>query len=265
MQGKDRFTATEAKRIRELLRAKIRADRNQQKVIRNKLRKFRFYITDFDTSQTGFSETDFDNLIKSGHIKIQAETAANYDNDNKYVIPAFSTVSEVQEVRQQYKPNKVRVLFVGESPPSGGTFFYFANSNLFRCISLAFNKVYGEKIGDGEKFLQSFTEFQCYLDDLCLQPVNNLTDNERVRMRSEGIDPLAKRIKLLKPDAVIIVMRAIESEVLSAVKHSRLPSVFVKSTTFPAFSESKKIRCLSDTVAIINELIRLKFLPSKLS
>jgi hypothetical protein len=38
--------------------------------------------------------------------------------------------SSLESLRQSYRPQQVRVLFVGESPPAGGTFFYRANSNL---------------------------------------------------------------------------------------------------------------------------------------
>jgi hypothetical protein len=36
-----------------------------------------------------------------------------------------------ERARRRCRPVDVRVLFIGESPPSGGTFFYFANSALY--------------------------------------------------------------------------------------------------------------------------------------
>lgn len=38
----------------------------------------------------------------------------------------------IERQRRRYKPKEVRVLFIGESPPEGGTFFYLANSKLYR-------------------------------------------------------------------------------------------------------------------------------------
>jgi hypothetical protein len=35
-------------------------------------------------------------------------------------------------LRGRYRPDVIRVLLVGESPPAGGTFFYAANYNLYR-------------------------------------------------------------------------------------------------------------------------------------
>ena len=37
-----------------------------------------------------------------------------------------------EKKRNDFKPSKTKILFVGESRPSGGTFFYDKNSNLYR-------------------------------------------------------------------------------------------------------------------------------------
>lgn len=261
MKGRTTFTESEANKIRELLRAKGQAGRSQQKTIRNSLRDIGFYITDFDNSQSGFSVADFEGLIGSGRITIR-----HGSSDNLTPSKAQSTTvvdKQAQTEREKYKPKKINVLFVGESPPAGGTFFYFANSNLYRCINHAFNQVYNNRCGDGEQFLKFFCNHQCYLDDLCLQPVNDKSDSERSRFRLEGVDPLSQRIKSMQPRAVVIVMRAIESEVRTAVDNSGLKSIVIRTTTFPSFSDANKKNCVSDTVSVLNELINLKILPNE--
>ena len=52
-----------------------------------------------------------------------------------------------EELRRRYRPETVRALFVGESPPAGGTFFYAANSNLYRFTEQAFRAALGQKLG----------------------------------------------------------------------------------------------------------------------
>ena len=69
-QGRRQFTLEEAEQIRNLLREKTRADRDQQKRIRGKLRKIGFYITDFDNSSEAFTEADFNELVEIGTISI---------------------------------------------------------------------------------------------------------------------------------------------------------------------------------------------------
>ena len=73
MQGKDTFTTQEAGQIRSLLREKGRSDRDTQKKIRRQLRDLRFYITDFDSSYSGFTIEAFENLISAGRIHIVAQ------------------------------------------------------------------------------------------------------------------------------------------------------------------------------------------------
>jgi len=71
VQGRNEFTPDEAGRIRQLLDEKERVSENQQKGIRQKLRSLGFYITDFDTSQTGFAAANFDQLVADGRVKVR--------------------------------------------------------------------------------------------------------------------------------------------------------------------------------------------------
>ena len=47
-------------------------------------------------------------------------------------------MKDAQKTRELFKPINVKVLYVAESPPTGGTFFYFENSNLYFAILDAF-------------------------------------------------------------------------------------------------------------------------------
>lgn len=85
------------------------------------------------------------------------------------------------------------MLFIGESPTAGGTFFYAANSNLYRATNDAFQQgVPALLTGD---FLDDFTALGCLLDDLCLTPVNQLRgspdlEQQREDERKRGEGPL---------------------------------------------------------------------------
>lgn len=69
MKGKTEFTEFEANQIRKLINQKLLASKNEQKTIRNKIRSFDFYFSDF-SSKKGYTVQDFENLIKTGEIKI---------------------------------------------------------------------------------------------------------------------------------------------------------------------------------------------------
>jgi hypothetical protein len=72
MKGKDVFTAEEADKIRVLIEEKVKSSTEEQKKIRDKIRKIWFYYTDFYSSmvQNGYTVDDFNELIKSGKITI---------------------------------------------------------------------------------------------------------------------------------------------------------------------------------------------------
>lgn len=69
MRRKTEFTEFEANQIRKLINKKLVASNNEQKTIRNKIRSLGFYFSDF-SSKKGYTVQDFENLIKTGEIKI---------------------------------------------------------------------------------------------------------------------------------------------------------------------------------------------------
>jgi len=76
------------------------------------------------------------------------------------------TERNYEEIRRRYDPRKqgkeIKVLFIGESPPSK-TFFYCADSNLYFATKEAFEVAYNKPIAN---FLNCFKHLGCYLIDL---------------------------------------------------------------------------------------------------
>ena len=137
----------------------------------------------------------------------------------------MTETAATESARRRYKPDVITVLFIGESPPSGGTFFYFCNSKLYRATERAFRDAVPQLLEDG--FLDSFRRLGCYLDDLCLKPVNQLKKGGRAEKlqldeeRQAGEEPLAKRIEEVHPRAFVLIGLGIESNVRRAVKRAR--------------------------------------------
>jgi hypothetical protein len=70
MPHRTTFTSREAKEIRELLAAKLKAGRDEQKQIRGRIRRlYGFYISDFSDSGA-FGPLDFDDLVRTRQITI---------------------------------------------------------------------------------------------------------------------------------------------------------------------------------------------------
>ncbi len=216
MKGRRSFSVKEAKNIRKLIADVRRADRSGQKTLRNMLRKgFDFYISDFCTGGSGFVATDFDRLVARGVIRIQKATPGSHEP-----VPASSDLVDGhswEPLRASFRPDRVRVLFVGESAPANSrSFFYAANSRLFRFWKAAFEDVFRQRWSNDDAFLRWFQETDCYLDDLLQGPVPT-SCHRRHQLWEPAVGGLARRIQRARPRAVITVMKAIRPCVGAAV------------------------------------------------
>lgn len=127
----------------------------------------------------------------------------------------------IAELREQFRPDKVTTLFVGESSPAGGTHFYRANSNLFRATREAFAVAFGEEeVPTGPRFLHHFRDHGGWLVDLAERPVNQLPKNERQKAVDDGIGRLAEVIRLTEPDRIVAVKATIGKAVRKAAAAS---------------------------------------------
>ena len=69
-----------------------------------------------------------------------------------------------ERLRKRYRPERVQILFVGESPPASGRFFYQADSGLYRAVKETFLTAIAPLAKND--FLDSFRSLGCYLVDL---------------------------------------------------------------------------------------------------
>lgn len=102
MKGRNVFTVAEIDRLRRLFREKDDADRDEQKTIRDKMRRIGFYITDFAGNM---NSTDFDILLNSGKIEIldyeafinSKNVSREVFNENKNTIEEDTGISQEDE------------------------------------------------------------------------------------------------------------------------------------------------------------------------
>lgn len=129
------------------------------------------------------------------------------------------TVARTAEAqRQLFRPERISVLFVGESAPAGGTFFYFANSVLYRGLHQALF----EKLGMPSDFLSAFSKAGYYLDDLVLIPANWERPADRRRLHRQYILSLTDRLKEYQPAAIVSLLKSIGKAVEQARELSGL-------------------------------------------
>ena len=157
--------------------------------------------------------------------------------------------SRYELIRDKYRPRRVRVLFVGESRPSGGRFFYCGDSLLVKHTAEAFSERYGP-FPDIPSFLVRFKSLGCFLVDLVPNPVNHLPPQRRQRRRRAGVPALAATLAKTRPLVIIVVMTAIAAHVRRAAVRGGVASTPLHVLPFPAMGHQRRyVNALSALIA----------------
>ena len=105
-----------------------------------------------------------------------------------------------ERLRRRYRPDRVRILFVGEAPRASGRFFYRADSGLYRAVRDTFISAFPNL--QKADFLESFRALGCYLVDLCGRPVDRMDRKARRQVCFAGEASLNGRLRRLRPEIV---------------------------------------------------------------
>jgi len=134
-------------------------------------------------------------------------------------------MKNVEDVRARYRPERIKTLFVGESAPYSGAFFYCGNNAMLSHMRSVLAP--GESDGD---FLESFKARAWFLDDLSLEPANHLPRSQKRDALRASVPGLAERIALYRPEAIVSVLfsvapfvEAAADQAGSAAPRFRLP------------------------------------------
>jgi hypothetical protein len=121
-------------------------------------------------------------------------------------------MKDVEATRLTFRPERITTLFVGESAPVSGDFFYFGNTALTRHMQTAIE----QRFGPTGNFLETFKALGWYLDDLVLTPVNQLRPTERRAACVAARSSLAQRIAEYQPLAIVSLLHSIREDVAAA-------------------------------------------------
>jgi hypothetical protein len=132
----------------------------------------------------------------------------------------WDTETAIRALRERYRPSSVRLLFVGESSPAGGTHFYRANSNLFRATREAFVAAFGPAVPDGDAFLGYFSDLGCWLVDVAERPVNRMRGRPRRDAVEAGVRTLAGLIRQTRPERIVAVKASVEPALRRAAREA---------------------------------------------
>lgn len=137
-----------------------------------------------------------------------------------------------EKTRHDFAPDELRVLFIGESPPDGGTFFYDADSVLYRATREAFVAA-APTLAREEKFLRAFQRMGCFLEDLSLDPIDKLPRSEKLAAREAAVPDLARRLEGWTPRVVVVVVKGISPQVQKALSNAKIEHAEVEELPFP--------------------------------
>ena len=158
-----------------------------------------------------------------------------------------------EELRQSYKPEIIKVLFIAEAPPEADTFFYSATSGFYHYTKKAFYNVYDNAPNNQDDFLSFFRDKNCFLDDISHKPSNF----KKIYSNKEFfIKQLSERIDLYNPTAIIITLIRIDKLVRQAVNLSRVSRTLNKDLIFTLYfpgngSQNKYVSGLESALHIL--------------
>ena len=124
-----------------------------------------------------------------------------------------------QALREKFKPEKIKVLFIAEAPPENDTFFYSAKGGFYNFTKQVFIELFEDEIKKSTDFLHFFQYKSYFLDDLC----NETKTFKEIRSNKKYyIKELEGRLIAYNPQAIIITLKRINGLIHEAIKQSNI-------------------------------------------
>lgn len=176
--------------------------------------------------------------IESRAINVKVTAAAPPQTFNQ---------AATEALRASYRPARITTLFVGESAPASGKFFYDGNSSMVRYMARALS------VPD-DQLLYRFKAYGWYLDDLVLQPINRMTQAERHAAWTAAAPSLRDRIAEYQPFAIVTLLKGMKEVVIDAANASG-HACPVYTVSFPGMGQQARFQ--TDMVELLPRLPRI--------
>ncbi len=157
---------------------------------------------------------------------------------------------DYKAARDKYRPSRIDVLWIAESPPAGGGYFYFertsGRNHLFRETMKALGwwplDASMHAGFDKSPYLKRFQKGGHFLIDLSPTPVNKLSRTERDAELRRGVSRISEEIETLQPAKILLIKRNVFDilfPLLQSSKHKLLNREFIP---FPSHGWQEKYR-----------------------
>jgi len=156
--------------------------------------------------------------------------------------------------RNKYRPNKVDLLLIAESPPTSGGYFYsektIGKDHLFRetMKALAFwpLDLPMRKGCDKRPMLKQFQSIGFFLIDTCEHPIDKLQPRQRQMATIRGSLTLPVRVKELDPGRILIVKRTVFKPASEVLRRAGFGERILNGNPlpFPSHGSQRKFRTM---------------------
>ena len=156
--------------------------------------------------------------------------------------------------RNKYRPDKISLLLIAESPPSSGGYFYLEKTigkdHLFRETMKALELwPYDRPMAKGcdkRPMLKQFRSLGFFLIDTCELPVDNLRPKQRRISIVQGASTLPKRVKGLDPMRILIVKKTVFNPVKRVLSDAGFGERILNTRPlpFPSHGNQRKFRTM---------------------
>ena len=122
----------------------------------------------------------------------------------------------ISELRKAYKPEKVKCLFVAESPPESNDnevrFFYNPRQerwdHMYRSLMKAVFPYFEYLPGEKDKWLRKFQGQGYYMIDATDIPINQCSASERRRALNDAVEPKVREIReLVSLETAVVLVK----------------------------------------------------------
>ena len=111
------------------------------------------------------------------------------------------------KLRNRYKPKKIKIVFVLESPPASGKYFYDENGLITEPLFAAMMELLKCKPKSKREGLRYFADTGHFLVDATYDPINGLDDKARKRAVLDHFDELVEDLRSLgSTDAMSLIL-----------------------------------------------------------
>ena len=166
----------------------------------------------------------------------------------------MNATDDRERVRTQHLPASVKILFIGESPPARGGFFYYGSGIAFSSTRRAFSEALGVSFATPDEFLRFFSGAGCFLEDLSHAPVDHLPPRERTQALEDCVEPFASRLRTLSPELIVVFLKKIAPLVVRAATLAGISSESIHVLPFPGMGNQN--RYVAELAPILTRALR---------